>query len=74
MRVDRDGALENSTDVTKIRVDELRPTMETTGGDISCINRRNEIHNIRIHTMIIEGILESNKHKKKWYCVAETSE
>ena len=38
VRVDEDGALENSTDVTKLFVEEFKISMETTGGYESCLN------------------------------------
>ena len=36
-----DGALEKSTDVTNLLVDDFRISMETTGGDASWINVNN---------------------------------
>ena len=42
VRVDVDGNLEKSTDVTKLLVYDLIIAMETAGGDASWINRKNE--------------------------------
>ena len=41
IRVDEDSVLENSTDVTKLLVDDFKISMETTGGDASWINGKN---------------------------------
>ena len=68
MRVDEDGNLENSTDFTNLLVDEFRISVETTGGDESCINGNHERHNIIIHNMVIVGLLESNKNGKMALC------
>ena len=38
--------------------------MENTGGDESCINGNNEIHNTRINNMVRAGILDSDQHEK----------
>ena len=38
--------------------------METTGGDLSWLNVKNERHNISIHNMVISGHLDSNQHTK----------
>ena len=35
--------------------------METTGGDASCLNGKNERHNRNIHNMVRSGLLDSNK-------------
>ena len=45
IRVDGDIALENSTDVTNLLVDDFKISMETTGGDVSWLNGKNERHN-----------------------------
>ena len=66
MIVDEDGALEKSTDVTNPRVDNFNVYMETTGGDASWLNGKNERHTTSIHNMVREGLLESNKHENKW--------
>ena len=41
MIVDEDGDMEKSTDVTEILVDEFNIALETSGGDSSCLNRKN---------------------------------
>ena len=47
--------------------------METPGGDTSWINGNNERHNRSIHNTVVAGLLDSNKHENKWYCIAATS-
>ena len=42
----------------------VKISMETTGGDESCINVKNEIHNKIIHNMVGSGLLGSDKHEK----------
>ena len=64
--------LENSTDVTKLIVDEFKISMDTNGGDASWLNGKTEIHNRIIHNMVREGILGSNQHEKKWCQAVET--
>ena len=64
--VDEDSDFTNSTDVTHLLVDEFKISIETTGGDASRINGKNERHNISIHIMIREGLLDSNQHGNKW--------
>ena len=39
--------------------------METTGGDASWINDKNEIHNISIHNMVRAVLLGINQHENK---------
>ena len=73
MIVDEYGALEKSTDVTNILVDDFNISMETTGGDSSCLDEKNERHNRSIHNMVIEILLDSNQHGKKFPCAADTS-
>ena len=51
--------------------------METTGGNVSYINGKNEIHNRIIHNVVRSGILDSNQHNNnnnnnKWCCASET--
>ena len=41
VRVDEYGALDNSTDATNLLVDEFKIYMESTGGDVSYINKNN---------------------------------
>ena len=72
VRVYEDGALTNSSDVKNLLMEELKISMENTGGDASWLNRNNEIHNRRIHNMIIEGLIGSNHHASIWYCTSET--
>ena len=71
-RVNEYGALEKSTNVTNLLVDELSITMEATGGDVLWINVNIERKNISIDTMVRSGIIENNQHENKWYCEAET--
>ena len=52
MRVDEDGVLETLTGITNLLLDDFRISMETTGGDISWINGKNERHNRIIHNMV----------------------
>ena len=47
--------------------------METTGGDASWLNGKNEIHNRSIHNMVREALLDSDQHENKWFCAAEIS-
>ena len=62
VRVDEYGALEKSTDVTNLLVDDFNISMETTGGDSLWLNGNNERHNRSIHNMVRAGLLESNKN------------
>ena len=62
VRVNKEIALEKSIDVTKILVDDFRIYMENNCGDASCINGKNEPHNIRINSMVISVLLDSNQH------------
>ena len=64
--MDKYGAFANSTDVTKLPVDELKISIKTTGGDASWLNGKNEIHNRSIHNMVIAGLLDSIQHANKW--------
>ena len=73
IRVDEDGALEKSTNVKNLIIEELKISMETTGGDVYWINVKNERHNIRIHNMIKEGLFNSNQQAINWLCAEETS-
>ena len=59
VRVDEDIALENSTDVTNLLVDEFKTSMENTGGDVSWINGKNERHNIIIHNILRAVLIDS---------------
>ena len=73
IRVDEDSALEKSTDVTNLLVDELKIFMETTGGDAPWTNNRSERHNRSIHNIVRKGILDSNQHENKWFCEEDIS-
>ena len=42
MSVDEDVALEKSTGVTDLPVDEFNIDLKTTGSDVSCPNGKNE--------------------------------
>ena len=64
MIVDEYGASENSTYVTNLIVYDFNIYMETTGGDVSWINKKNERNNIIIHNMVRSGLIDSNKHEK----------
>ena len=41
VRVDEDGSLANSIDVANLLVDDFIISMETNGGDASCLNGNN---------------------------------
>ena len=73
MRVEEDGVLEDSIDVTNISVDDFIIFVENTGGEASWINRKNEMHNRSIQTMVIEVLIDNNQHEQKCWCAAETS-
>ena len=73
MRLDEYGALENSTDVINLLVDNINISMETTCGDASWINGKNKQHNRIIHNMIKVGLIGGNQHKNTWFCASETS-
>ena len=73
IRVDEYSALVNSIDVKNLLIDELKISMETTGGDSYWINGNNERHNRSTQNMVISGLLDSNQHENKWWCTAETS-
>ena len=45
---------------------------KTTGGDASCLNGNNELHNIRIQSTVRELIIDINQHEDKCWCSAET--
>ena len=68
MRFEEDIALENSTDVTNLLVDDFRIAMENNGGDASCLNGNNERHNISIHNMVKSGLLDIIQNGNKWCC------
>ena len=64
VRVDEDSALTKSTDVTNLLVDEFKIHTETTGGDASCFNWKNERHKRSIHNILGAGLLDSNQNEK----------
>ena len=55
LRVDEDGALEKSTDVTNLIVEGFKIYMESTGGDASWLNEKNDRDKKIIHNMLREG-------------------
>ena len=71
--VDEDSALANSTDVTNLLADEFKISMETTVGDASWLNLKNERHNIIIHNMVRADLLDTNQHEHKCCCGVEIS-
>ena len=62
MRVYEDGALENSTDVTNLLIDDFNISMETTGGDVSWLNINNEKHPCKRVIVDEYGTLENSTH------------
>ena len=52
MRLDEDGAQEKYMYVNDLIVDEFNIDMETTVGDASWINRKNEYQNISINNTV----------------------
>ena len=68
--VNENSALEKSTDVAKLLVDDFKIFMESTGGDASCLNGNNKRKNISIHNMVRSALLHSNQHENKWFCTA----
>ena len=59
MRVDEDGALEKSADVTNLRVDEFSTSKEKTGGYASCVARltTEHIHIITISAQEVDNVI-----------------
>ena len=49
-------------------------SMETTGGNSSRINGKNEGQKRSIHNILRIGLIESNKHANKWFYALETQE
>ena len=47
--------------------------MENTGGDAYWLNGENERQNRRIHNMVREWLLDSNKNANKLCCAAKKS-
>ena len=64
MRVDKDGALSKSTDVTNLLVDDFSISIKTSGGGVAWLNKKNERRNKNIYNMFIAGLLDSNQHFK----------
>ena len=64
------GALENSTYVTNLLVDDFNTSMETTGAYESWINENNERQNKIFHNMVAACLLDINQHENKWCCEA----
>ena len=52
VRVDEDGALENSTYAPNLLIDDFNISMETTGCDASWINGKNERHTRSIKNIV----------------------
>ena len=65
VRVDNDGALENSIYITNRLVYVLSIATETTGDDASLINRNNEMQDRSNHKMVIACLLEINQQKNE---------
>ena len=70
VRVDEDGALENSTDLTNLLIGQFKISMETTGGDVSWMNINNERHNRSIRNMVRAGLIDVNQHTNNFFCAA----
>ena len=64
MRFDDNGALANSTYVTNLLFYDFNISMENNGGEASCINVNNEIHNRSVHNMVRAGLLYINQNEK----------
>ena len=64
MRVDEDGNLVQSSDVTNILVEKFSIATKKTGGYNSQINGNNEKYNTITKNMIILGLIDSDKHEK----------
>ena len=67
MRFHEDGAVEKSSDVTNLLVDEFIIAMETSGQDASWLNINNERHNRSMNNMVREGLVDINQHENKCY-------
>ena len=72
MRIDDDGALEKSADITNFIFDKFSITTETTCGYSSWTNRKNERNNRIKHNMVRAGLIESNQHENQLGCAEET--
>ena len=66
IRVDKDSALKNSTDVKNLLVDDFKISMETNGDDAYWLNGKNERNKISIHNMVKSALLDINQHENKW--------
>ena len=73
VRLENYGSFANSTDVTNLPVEEFRISMETTSGDASWLNWKNKIQNWIVHNMVIQVLLDINKHENWWCYESETS-
>ena len=52
VRVDEDGALSKSTDITSLLIDDFNISVETSDGSKSWLNGKNERHSRIIHNMV----------------------
>ena len=57
VRVDEDGALENSTYVTNLLIEEFKISVETTGDDAYWLNGKTERNNRSIQNMVRSGLI-----------------
>ena len=73
MRVEEDGALGKSIDVTNLIVDDFNIAMENTGNEASLLTGKNEINNTSIYNMVRSGLIDSNKDEKKVLCSRKIS-
>ena len=64
MRVDENGALEKSANVTDTLFEKISINMEINGGNTSWINGNNEKHNRIIQNMVRAGLIGGNKNEK----------
>ena len=58
---------------TNLLVNDFKISMETTGGDASWLNVKNERHNRSIHNMIRAARLDSNQYENKWCWASQIS-
>ena len=65
VRVYEDGTLVNSTDVTNFIVEKFRIYVETNGVYSSWYNVNNEEHNLILHNMVREVLIDINPHENK---------
>ena len=74
VRVDKDGNLETSRDVTNILGGKLITDMKKNVVYNLWINVKNQQYNRIIHNMTREGIIDSYQCDNKWCFAAETSD